>query len=305
MVGTAAEQLRHRGTPPGGVVRVRSRFVWTEPRHDAALSDRRLPERARRPSATRILTPRGVALRLYLIALYEAQARGTAVDRVPVNDMPLCGAGRETGWTDLIAVPVQHQARGRVVQSVTDKKLRALQSALAHLASTEVQLVHLPYGGARAGRFEGFQLLHESGAQEGPHALAYTVPRRDEPCVLLPAEMFTRGWIHLLEDSEIVFLMMLLHERRRAGHSDWVKVESEVRLSGYGVGRDSYAAHRALDLFGLVSVSVSPDRDENGRSKDFDRFHLPPLHQFRVNGEAFEQAAVEVVSKALTQGVQG
>lgn len=104
----------------------------------------------------------------------------------------------------------------------------------------------------------------------------------------------------VLEEGEVAFVMMLLNERQRVDRADRVKVGSDVRLSGCGIDRNSYAAHRALARFGLVSVDISSDRDENGRSRDFGPYFFRVLHRFLVNEGAFHEDAVEVLSKALT-----
>lgn len=104
----------------------------------------------------------------------------------------------------------------------------------------------------------------------------------------------------VLEEGEVAFVMMLLNERQRVDRADRVKVGSDVRLSGCGIDRNSYAAHRALARFGLVSVDISSDRDENGRSRDFGPYFFRVLHRFLVNEGAFQEDAVEVLSKAPT-----
>ncbi|MFY7066151.1 hypothetical protein ACOQFV_09840 [Nocardiopsis changdeensis] len=294
MIHSSSRQLKRIGSPPGGHVKIRTEFIWLKTQIDEPSSDRRIPDKSKRPSATKIMTPRGVALKFYLICLFEAQAKGTAVGRAPINSLPLAGTNKDPGWTDLIALPAKEQTQGRVYQSLTDKKIRSLQSALKHLSAQNVQLVNLPYENSRSGRFERFQLLQEGGTQIGPHIPPYTVPRTGEDHIKLPIEFFTQGWIYLLEDSEISFLLMMFHQKEIFGKSDGIKVESYVRLHYYGMGRDSYSAHRTLERLGLISVDSSPDRDEKGRARPFDPNFLPPLHQFTIKENALSREATKV-----------
>lgn len=300
MVLKASGHLSRVGRPPGDHVKIRSDFIWSRIPADRDFSDRRIPEKSSRPSATKIMTPRGISLKFYLISLFEAQARGTATGRTPVNDLPIPGTKSATGWSDLIAVPSKDQSRGRVNQSLRDKKVRYLQSALKHLSTETVQLINLPFASSRAGRFEKFQLLHEGGIQKGTIAPNYTIPRSDEPCIRVPKEFFTKGWVHLLEDSEICFLLMLLHQKEIMNKNYGLKVDSDTRLAHYGIGRDSYSAHQTLSTFGLISVESSPDRDPQGRARFFDPYSLPGLHQFTIKEDALNQDAVRILKKSFS-----
>jgi hypothetical protein len=54
----------------------------------------------RDPPISRLVNPRGIAMRFYLMAVFEAQCRPPR-ERREVNDRPLCGSG---GWGDLFAI---------------------------------------------------------------------------------------------------------------------------------------------------------------------------------------------------------
>lgn len=304
MALTASGHLSRVGRPPGDHVKIRSDFIWSKFPADRDFSDRRIPEKSGRPSATKIMTPRGISLKFYLISLFEAQARGTATGRAPVNDLPISGTKREKGWSDLIAVPSKEQSRGRVNQSLRDKKVRYLQSALKHLSKETVQLINLPFESVRSGRFERFQLLHEGGTQKGAIAPNYTIPRSDEPCIRMPKEFFTKGWVHLLEDSEICFLLMLFHQKEIMNQNHGLKVDSDTRLAYYGIGRDSYSAHQTLSTFGLISVESSPDRDAQGRVRFFDPYALPGLHQFTIKEEILNRDAANILKESFSAKIE-
>ncbi|MQA86680.1 MAG: hypothetical protein GEV03_19105 [Streptosporangiales bacterium] len=297
MVAAATARLREQGRWPE-TVRVRPHFVYRRTPAPGDPSDRRLPERRHRPPATRILSPNGIALRLYLIALFEAQMHARP-GRRPANRLPLRAGGSETGWIDLIAVPVERHGSGTTSASVSDKKQRRVLSALKHLADLEVQLVHLPQLGMKTGKYEGFQLLDEGGVRENADAIPYVIPRKNEHAFDLPTGLFENGWIHVLEDTELAFVMMLacrLHEARREAQ---VKVQSDERILHFGLGRDAYEAHMTLAGFGLVDVEVDENRHHDGKVRDFGRGGEARLHTFRLLWDGFGEPAAATVLRAL------
>lgn len=75
-----------------GQLRVRSEFMFrAEPAElPGDPSDRRLPAPQDRPPSTRLPSPRGIALRAYLTALFVAQSRNSGTypsNPLPVNDI--------------------------------------------------------------------------------------------------------------------------------------------------------------------------------------------------------------------------
>lgn len=137
-------------------LRIRTEFTMrgdpAEPTGD--LADRLLPPRNERPPATRLVSPRGIALRLYLTALFVAQSRPHGA--MPGNKLPLADTDAAVSWTDLIATSSERHS-GRVYNSQREKKLRQIQDALRRLSSPEVQLVGLPnFQRAPTGKYERF-----------------------------------------------------------------------------------------------------------------------------------------------------
>jgi hypothetical protein len=182
-----------RGRQPKELV-LRRRFVHLDEPLSGEPSDRALPARQHRPPATRIMSPNGIALRFYLLALYEGQIHAPA-GKSPSNQIPLIAASEQVGWTDLIAVPfqeprtAQHVSLPRgpdnrrtapVVSSRTDKKKRRIISALRMLSSDSVQLVYLPSFHNVTKKYEGFQLLDEGGCRTHADPSPYVVPQRNE-----------------------------------------------------------------------------------------------------------------------------
>ncbi|MCY0942878.1 hypothetical protein [Streptomyces antarcticus] len=88
------------------------------------------------PLLTRLLLPRGAALRFYLLALFEAQCR-LAVGGRWENLLPLSGPG---SWSDLIASDGAYDAKSGMYMRSTrggraaeDLRLRQVQGALRTL----------------------------------------------------------------------------------------------------------------------------------------------------------------------------
>jgi hypothetical protein len=294
-VAEATATLRDHRRRLLGTVRIRPGFMYKEEPVYGEFSDRRLPPRPQRPPLTRILTPNGAALRLYLLGLFEAQAN--SAPGMPPLELPLVGSHFKVGWTDLLASSAQAEGRGNVSISVTDKKIRQLHSALTRLAAKTVKLVYLPNAERRVGKYEQFQLLDEGGVQDEGENSAYVVPAPRATIVSLPSNLFLNGWIHTLEDTEIAFLMMIFHQRREKG--GLVKISSYDRVGHFGIGPDAYATHRLLQRFGLIDAYRHPDRDEMGRVGNPNNPHSLVLHQFRLLDDGFDEPATKVITEAL------
>lgn len=298
MIDGAVSKLRARGRKWPEAVRIRPRFVHQQQPAPGDPSDRRLPARRDRPPATRLLSPSGIALRLYLIALYEAQMRTKAGGK-PANDLPLVAGGDDTGWIDLVAAPVEAQGRGRTYATRSTKKQRRVESALRALSDADVQLVHLPHRHKKSGKYEGFRLLDEGGARTDGDVPLYAVPGTNEKVFGLPSGLFRNGWIHLLEDTELAFLMMVAVVARYGDQGSQVKISSSMRILHYGLGRDAYAAHRTLQRFGLVEVEIDEDRHNDGKVADFGSGGKARLHAFQLLPDGFEEPAAATIRTAL------
>ncbi|MDB4872747.1 MAG: hypothetical protein JWL97_3751 [Gemmatimonadales bacterium] len=299
MVEGACTKLQGRARRWPDEVRIRSRFVCRSTPAPCDPSDRKLPARRHRPPATRLLSPRGIALRFYLIALCEAQMR-TRAGETPTNHMPLLAGGDDTGWTDLIAVPVEAQGAGITRISRADKKRRMVISAIEALAHPEVQLVHLPHGQRpkAKGKYEEFRLLDEGGVREDGEVPPYTVPRKGEKKIFsLPSALFSNGWIHLLDNTELAFLMMIALDSE--GRDDPVKIPGDDRILYYGLGRDAYEAHLTLEHFGLIDVEIARNRHDDMKVADYGNGGKALLHSFTMIPDGFKRPALTTIRQAL------
>jgi hypothetical protein len=264
--GDTAENLRHllRSAPTrtirvNGGVRVRSDFVCLrEPPADG--SDRGVPPPEARPPSTRIMGRKGVALRLMLTALFEAQTRTDPGARPAGNPRLLSHAGRDdVAWTDLLATTADDAGEGRTMMTQEDKQRRHLGRALERLE--QASLVALPHRGEKRNIHREFELLEETAAPV-PKPV-YRVPEKSDESFIVPTELFTRGWINVLSDAELAFLLMAMAMEQPG--QDGFTLPAKARLLLLGIGPETYEAHRLLEGFGLVRVTRQAGRAANGR----------------------------------------
>lgn len=280
-------------------LRIRTEFAMRSdpagPKGD--LTDRLVPPRCDRPPATRLVSPRGIALRLYLTALFVAQSR--APGAMPANTIPLGDADAPVSWIDLIATTAERHS-GRVYKSEREKKLRQVHEALRRLSDPTVGLAELPNLHRKTGRYEGFLLLQEHGALAGGGLRQpYVIPKADASTMSLPGGLFLNGWIHVLQDSELAFLLMLACLRSRSDKPA-VFATSEVRLLQFGLGRDAYDSHHLLARLGLVSVLPGPHPGRRlGKAGRYLKTDPPKPHRFELLGDGFAMAAIPAMREAL------
>lgn len=272
-------------------------YVYDDPTHGRSRGSRLVPPVERRPPAARIGSPRGIAFRLYLIALCEAQLRQKPGEYAR-NITPLVSRGAEICWSDLIAIPIVEPR----LRLINEKKKRWISSALSRLAGSDVTLVHLPHAERKQGRFEEFELLNECGNRGlGTRCIPYRIPRRRESDTFeVPIEVFTNGWIHVLEDSELLFILMLLSLLRgKASESNpYVQVSESVRLRNFGMSRDGYGAHVMLAELGIIDVQPGIGRASDGTVDEGHHFdHL--YHRLRIRPESFNRPALDVAIDAI------
>jgi hypothetical protein len=187
---------------------------------------------------SRLITSRGIALRFYLLAIFEAQCRpGTGA--LWTNTRPLSG---RMGWGDLIAIdaaysrPVKAYQRGSRQNRTLDSSLdRQIKGALRTLEQPEDQaLVVVPLkANGRHRDYGRFLLMDESGRGEVRTPNYYTVPHPEHGVIGIPYQFFLHGWIQVLYPSEIATWLTLCFLRSLFPHSH---DESGVFL--YGQSRE-------------------------------------------------------------------
>ena len=214
-----------------------------------------------------LMTPKGIALQIYLLAIFETQCRvGPGVS--PRNDRPIVSSGRQTlGWLDLVA---SETATATPPATKRDNLLRQFKQGLRHLERE--RLVVLSGIPGSNGRFEAFRLLDESGSfsrngSEIPYSIpqdsyldAPRDPRFDDelinlgndqhssnPIITVPADLFLNGWVHVLSPAELVTYLMLRDLSRRHAVDQGVFIcgkpqESSMDLSAMSMKITGFSA---------------------------------------------------------------
>lgn len=264
----------------------------------------------RRPSPIAgLLTQKGWALQLYLVALFDAQSRrrrGAVINNV----RPLRSDARQMGWVDFLPATTTTVDRGSGM-------MRQLTRALTLLAKND--LVHLRGRAGVAGRFEKFQLLDESGIAHGWSFNRYEIPASDgvmgqdfrppaskagvAETLQVPASFFLQGWVHVLSAAEIATYLMLREmetrypERSKSG----VFVNEPTRKAWYSLNRDVYESHQQLAQYGVIERLETANRGLDGkiRRQPTGTTFLEAL-RFRTLQGGFDRPALKTVTAALS-----
>lgn len=306
-VRNALSRIHHEGRQ-ADQVRIRQGFVRRAAPASGLMSDRRLPPRAQRPPLARLISPRGLALRTELTALFVAQTVRNRREGRPTLTLPIeARKSDQIGWADLVAAVAEHDPDSERAVNRSDNRLRQLKTALDTLAKPELGLVTLPRAGAARMKYEDFQLRDENGTRDVGPAVEYVVPKSTEPVVTVPVAFFLNGWIHALTDSEIAAWLMF---RNLSALDTPEQDRPAVHLSGddrrryYVLSKDTWESHRTLSLFGLLHVESAEGRRVDGTVEDYDPDSPPPRHRFWVTDEALQQPALPAVLAGVAAAIE-
>jgi hypothetical protein len=262
----------------------------------------------------RLILSRGIALRFYLLAAFDAQCRPASA--IPWQNTRLVTG--EHGWTDLIAVDAaysrqagRYQRPTRQNRTAVTSRTRQVQAALRTLEDLgEQALAEIPRKANGTTRDYGqFQLMEESGRGPVPTPRRYTLPAARRGTIAIPISFFTRGWIQLLYPSEIAVWLVLralssMFPRSHAGSGVFLYGQNRENL--FHLHRDSWEdGCRHLEAFGLIRRTVpgggtvsepanllaafaaQPQPDEDGRIR-YEPYH----YQFTDDGLNHDASAV-------------
>lgn len=183
--------------------------------------------------------------------------------------------------------------------SESAKRLRQVKDTIGILARD--YLVDLPRKDAGGNKYERFELLHEGGQRRIGAPLPYQLPKASEKDTFaVPLSLFTRGWIHVLEDTELAVLLMLC--ALGAGTAE-VALGADERAMRYGISRDAFDGHQLLERVGLVEVVRDPERLPSGKVQgcSMSGAHLMP-RRFRLLADALDVDAYSAVVAEVTVG---
>ncbi|KDN78311.1 hypothetical protein DF19_39995 [Streptomyces olindensis] len=234
------------------------------------------------PPLAQLLRPRGVALRFYLLAVFEAQCRlGVGDEWTRRGSPPLKGPG---SWSDFIAIDGAYdKPSGTYMPATTwDRDIQVLRRQQIHGALRTLEnlrpdagrgLVEMPRTARGGGRdYAAFSLMQETGGGDAQTPALYSVPAsRWHTTLSLPVDFFLRGWIQVLQPSEVATWMIL-----RWLAQTYTKVYAESgaylyandRLGAFRLRRDSYedACNRLCEFGLLRDADMGPASSPGGKS---------------------------------------
>lgn len=272
-----------------------------------------------RPSLTRLVLPKGIALRFYLLAIFEAQCRLNVGERWE-NVLPLSGRG---SWSDLVAIDGAYDTQSETYmrdakgdRKLGDLRLRQVQGALRTLEELGVEqaLVTMPRGKRGQRLYESFSLMKESGRGGNQTPDTYTVPQDhwSVRTITIPAGFFLNGWVQVLNPSEVATWLILraLSQWARDKHTEsGVYLYGKDRLESFGLRRDAWEdGCQRLRAFGLIRFARSPGQEGTATGlftggwemlKLISRERYEP-HRYQVTGKGFDEDAVKKCVKELT-----
>lgn len=258
------------------------------------VDERKRPVNEVLPPLARLLVSQGIAMQFHLIVLFAAQCEVPA-GRAWKNALSLNRGypGSGQSWLDLVSAPTTSKGSTAQASTYTRNKLRQFRSALKLLAGQD--LVDL--GNSETGRkYEGFRLLSEDASSSGAGAVGYRVPREGEAHIKIPVEFFTCGWIHVLTKSEIVAYLMWW---QLGAASSYVIATWQERAGAFGLSREVYDTHQALEAFGLIKVVKPKERRNDGTWLGYSEGSQLYSHRVQILPHGLGRPAHEAVEKAL------
>jgi hypothetical protein len=243
------------------------------------------------------LVSTGLAVRLYLTALYEAQVRQHQ-GMLHTNNRPIVPKSTdEVGWLDLLAVTTKLSDMGFMHPG---NRLNKVNNAIKRVH--EEGVVMLPSENKPRHKLEHFLLRNDGGTQPGlPTRVRYIIPKPDEG-VGIPVEFYTNNWLHFLTNGEIAMwlaLRLLAGENSEAHQDSGVFMSTRISRLRFGLTLDRYRSHAALARFGLIKGVGNESRWRVGQPvPPGQKGQLEPLH-FALDDRGLGLPADEVIGAAL------
>ena len=258
-----------------------------------------------------VSAPRSAAVQLLLLAIFENQCREARRDgfRTPVP-LHQPDAQSETAWIYLLGLPTTDRTDERTQARLpTENRLEQLKNALDRLKKcgrVELQPEQI------RGRYENFGLLNEEKGNRGG-TIHYKAPGPNESTIDIPVNFFLQGWVHTLEDNEIIAYLFLLHQAKL--HPELNNGGPGIPLTrfawqeAYGKSR-AYESYRMLSRYGLIKIKRDDRRLANGTvaglrsSGEQQRIATEP-HRYWVDATALQQQANPAVTSGIERFLNG
>jgi hypothetical protein len=233
-----------------------------------------------------------------LLALMAAQCKKGPAPQV--LDLALTSKGHgKVGWEDLI-VSASGAGDGSTSRSVRQKHAGSARHALRRLAEPEISLVQLPQPLPRKGGFDNVHLHEDSGPRPFGKPVPYTIPNLTDDVVSLPIDFFLRGWIYVLEDTEIATYLM---DRRLCAqfHPGPAHISAAMRQAVYGISQGGWDMHWVLTNSGILVVEPDEHRRDDGTFDGQSAGATPRRHRFTLNDSGLAADALPEVWKAVDE----
>ncbi|QIY64651.1 hypothetical protein HEP85_27295 [Streptomyces sp. RPA4-2] len=234
-------------------------------------------EEGQQPPLTHLLNPRGIALRFYLLAVFEAHCR-LNIGEPWKNVRSL--ARERLSWSDFVAIDGAYDTKTGAYMPDTKQernsevlRLRQIQGALRSLEDFDLgrSLVTVPRaknGGRRL--YGSFSLMSEEGRGDLQTSHAYTVPRKGwngkrTLAFTIPADFFLNGWVQVLNPSEVATWLILreLSQYAPTKHDEeGVYLYGKRRIEDFGLKRDAWQdSCHLLRKLGLIRYYSQESRE--------------------------------------------
>ncbi|MFD6181417.1 hypothetical protein [Streptomyces goshikiensis] len=160
-----------------------------------------------------------------------------------------------------------------------DQRLQQVKGALRTLEDLgqENALVSMDRGARGQRLYENFSLMQESGRGENPTPDFYTVPAPHwaaAKTITLPEDFFLKGWIQVLNPSEVatwLILRMMSQWAPTKHRASGVFLTTRPRMQLFGLPDDAWedGCQRLLE-FGLIRHAEPPETEGAGEGVDID-----------------------------------
>ncbi|MEU6934812.1 hypothetical protein AB0A05_37600 [Streptomyces sp. NPDC046374] len=271
----------------------------------------------------KLVLPRGIALRFYLLALFEAQCR-LAVDEPWTNGRPLAGVG---SWSDFVAIDGAYHSGAETYmpdtkqeRTGTDLRVRQIKSALNTLENLgpDRALAMVPRARNGGRRLYGeFSLMNETGrgGHQTPDTYTVPAPHWSVRTITVPADFFLMGWVQVLNPSEVATWLTLraLSQWARDQHAKTgVYLYGKARTEDFGLRRDAWEdGCSTLRGFGLLRhardspLDASPSKGLFGTIDIVDYFAQEGRERYepyrwQVIDQRLQEDAMKICVKELT-----